>query len=153
VIQFVFLDSGPLSLLTHPHRTVAPVAIEAWLLRCLLEGRQVIVPAIVYYELRRELLRANKTLGMKRLDDFVNANPSRYLALTDRALRLASELWAQSRRTGRPTASPHALDIDVLIAAQALALGASPSELVIATTNRKHLSQFVDARDWTEILF
>ena len=66
----------------------------------------------------------------------------------DDALRFAAELWAQSRRTGRPTADATALDIDVLLAAQALRIGGAP---VIATTNQKHLSQFVSAFHWTDI--
>jgi predicted nucleic acid-binding protein len=107
-----------------------------------------VVPAIVYYEIKRELLRADKVVGIARLDAFVSAAPGRYVALTDDALRFAAELWAQSRRTGRPTADPMALDIDVLLAAQALHFGPSP---LVATTNPKHLSQFVQARLWTDI--
>ena len=110
------------------------------------------MPAIVYYELKRELLRARKTLSVGRLDALVNAAPGRYLPLSDDALRLAAELWAQSRQAGRPTAESRALDIDVLIAAQALSFGASPAEVVIATTNPRHLGQFINARHWEEIL-
>jgi hypothetical protein len=65
---------------------------------------------------------------------------------------LAAELWAQSRQAGRPTAGPNALDIDVLIAAQALSFGAAASEVVIITTNPKHLSQFIAAKHWNELL-
>jgi hypothetical protein len=66
-------------------------------------------------------------------------------------LRLAAELWAQSRQAGRPTAESKALDIDVLIAAQALSFGAAASEVVIATTNPRHLAQFINAKHWDEI--
>jgi hypothetical protein len=68
VRQFIFLDSGPLGLLTHPQRSVEVIAVTQWLSRCLLSGARTIVPAIVYYELKRELLRAKKTLGVGRLD-------------------------------------------------------------------------------------
>ena len=101
-----------------------------------------------YYEIKRELLRANKTIGIARLDAFVNATPDRYVPLTDDALRFAAELWAQSRRAGRPTADATALDIDVLLSAQALRFGRSP---LVVTTNPKHLSQFVSALHWTDI--
>ena len=144
----LLLDSGPLGLITQPQRSHEVIAITDWLKDCLRAGARVLVPAIVYYEIRRELLRANKAIGIARLDAFVNAAPDRYVALTDDDLRFGAELWAQSRRVGRPTADPAALDIDVLLAAQALRLVGSP---VVATTNPKHLSQFVAAQLWTDI--
>ena len=146
--QVLFLDSGPLGLLTHPQRTEEVIAIADWISQCLLNGSRIVVPAIVYYELKRELLRAKKTFGIGRLDAFVNAAPGRYLPLSDEALRLAAELWARSRQEGRPTAEAKALDIDVLIAAQALSL---KDDVIIVTTNPKHLSQFIAAKHWNEI--
>jgi predicted nucleic acid-binding protein len=148
VSDVLFLDSGPLGLITQPQRTHDVIAITDWLKDCLLAGARVLVPAIVYYEIKRELLRANKAIGIARLDAFVNADPDRCVPLTDDALRLAAELWAQSRRSGRPTADSTALDIDVLLAAQALRKGSSP---IVATTNPKHLSQFVPALHWVNI--
>lgn len=144
----LLLDSGPLGLITQPQRSKEVIAITDWLKDCLRASARVLVPAIVYYEIKRELLRANKAIGIARLDAFVNAAPDRYVPLTDDALRFAAELWAQSRRTGRPTTDATALDIDVLLAAQALRLGRSP---IISTTNPKHLSQFVPAQRWTDI--
>ena len=141
---FLFLDSGPLGLLTHPQRSAEVIKISDWFLRYLSQGSQIIVPAIIYYELRRELLRAKKSFGLGRLDAFVNAVPGRYLPLSDEALRLAAELWAQSRQRGRPTTPPHALDIDVILAAQALSFEVPSSQVVIVTTNAKHLSQFIE---------
>jgi len=49
-----------------------------------------------------------------------------------------------------PPREPSALDIDVLIAAQALLLSAS-DDIVIATTNPKHLAQFIAAQRWDQI--
>jgi predicted nucleic acid-binding protein len=148
VSDVLLLDSGPLGLITHPQRSRDVVAITDWLKECVHAGARVLVPAIVYYEIKRELLRANKPLGISRLDAFVNAAPDRYVPLTDDALRLAAELWAQSRQAGRPTADAAALDIDVLLAAQALRVRGTPA---VATTNQKHLSQFVSASHWTNI--
>jgi hypothetical protein len=61
VSRFLVLDSGPLGLLTHPQRNAEVVAITEWLSRCLLSGHRIIVPAIIFYELRRELLRQTRT--------------------------------------------------------------------------------------------
>jgi predicted nucleic acid-binding protein len=151
VRRWIFLDSGPLGLLTQPQRSAEVIGVTEWLSRRLLAGAQIIVPAIVYYELKRELLRARKTGGIARLDAFVAAYPGRYLALTDEALRLAAELWAHSRQQGRPTAEAAALDIDVLVAAQVLSF-ADSADLIVATTNPKHLAQFIPAKNWDEIL-
>lgn len=149
--QVLFLDSGPLGLLTHPQRSVEVLAVSEWLSGCLLTGSRIIVPAIVYYELKRELLRAKKNFSVARLDAFVRASPGRYLPLSDEALRLAAGLWARSRQEGQPTADPKSLDIDVILAAQALAYAAG-SEVTVATTNPKHLAQFVPAKNWNEIV-
>lgn len=112
----------------------------------------MIVPAIVYYELKRELPRAKKDFGIARLDAFVAASPGRYLPLSDEALRLAADLWARSGQEGQPTADPKTLDTDVIIAAQALSFVAA-SAVTVATTNPKHLSQFIPAKNWNEIVF
>lgn len=149
----LFLDSGPLGLITHPQRSAEVIAVTDWLSSCLLRGWRVIVPAIVFYEVRRELLRAEKAFSAARLEAFANAAPGRYLPLSDQALRLAAQLWAKSRQEGRPTAGSKDLDIDVLIAAQMLTFGAEASSAVIATTNPKHLAHFVHARLWNEIVF
>ena len=58
--------------------------MNRWLIERLSSGDSVLVPAIVYYEVRRELLRAGKTLGLARLNAFVEIDPSRYLALIKR---------------------------------------------------------------------
>ena len=55
--HFIFLDSGPLGLITHPRQTAEVTAITEWLARTLKGGNRVLVPAIIYYELKRELLR------------------------------------------------------------------------------------------------
>jgi predicted nucleic acid-binding protein len=111
----------------------------------------VIIPAIVYYELKRELLRANKTLSVARLEAFATTTPGRYLPLSDEALRLAARLWANARQQGRPTADFKDLDIDVILAAQALSFGPAPSDVVVATSNPRHLSQFITAQNWNDI--
>jgi hypothetical protein len=98
VSRFLVLDSGPLGLLTHPQRNAEVVAITEWLSRCLLSGHRVIIPAIVYYELKRELFRANKAFGVARLEAFASTTPGRCLPLSDEALRLAAELWAKARQ-------------------------------------------------------
>ena len=151
MIQVLFLDTGPLGLLTHPQRSAEVIAITDWLSEYLLTGGRVFVPAIVYYELKRELLRARKATSIARLDTFVDARAGRYVPLSDEALRLAADLWAKARQKGQPTAEVKAIDVDVIIAAQASTFRADSAELVVATTNVKHLAQFIVAKHWREI--
>ena len=148
--RYLLLDSGPLGLVTQPRQSPEVVAMNRWLIDRLSNGDDVRVPAIVYYEVRRELLRARKVSGLARLDAFVQIDPSRYLAVTDEALRFAAELWARSRQQGRPTSPETDLDIDVILAAQALVFGAG-AEVIVVTANLRHLRQFVDARLWNDV--
>jgi hypothetical protein len=66
------------------------------------------MPEIADYEVRRELLRANKARGLARLDAL--AGLLEYLPLTMAAMRQAAGFWAQARQQGRPTADDKALD-------------------------------------------
>jgi hypothetical protein len=89
--------------------------------------------------------------AVKSLDEFNSAEPDRFLRLGKKDLRLAAELWARTRQKGRPTADTHALDIDVILAAQVLNLKPKPTNVVVATSNLKHLSLFVPAALWADI--
>lgn len=143
----VLLDTGPLGFLTSPlSKKGDPAACKQWLKSLLAVGRRVVVPEITDYELRRELLRARKSKSIARLDA-LNVTAG-YLPLNTAAMRLAAELWATARQRGRPTAGNKAIDADVILAAQALTLGAA---VVVATTNIGHLSRFVPAELWQNI--
>ena len=60
---------------------------------------------------------------------------------------------APLRKLGRPTAHPHALDADAILAAQASLCGGPGDEVIVATTNVGHLARFpgIDARPWDTI--
>jgi hypothetical protein len=122
-----------------------------WVVDCRRAGHHVIAPAIAYYEVARELERIGNAAGLTRLDAFC-ALPACYLPLTDSALRLAARLWAQVRNADTPTADPKELDCDVLIAAQALDLGLPAADILIASSNVGHLSRFMAADLWTNIV-
>lgn len=82
--------------------------------------------------------------SIQRLDDLGRLLD--YLPLDTETMHRAAELWAETREVGLPTAAEQALDGDVILAAQAALVGGT-----VVTTNRKHLSQFVPAKEWTEI--
>lgn len=128
------------------------MAAEEKVEELLDNGSEVFVASITYYEVSRELLRARKMSSVARLNAFVNANPRRYVPLTDPALRLAAELWAMKRQAGEPTADPKNIDADIILAAQALTFGVAAKELVVATTNPRHFTRLVDAKDLASLL-
>ncbi|MEG3893002.1 nucleic acid-binding protein [Microcoleus sp. Z1_A1] len=145
--RIVLLDSGPLGIVTNPKAT-SPLYQEGklWLQSLPQKGYIVMLPEIADYEVRRELIRAGKLAGIQRLDELKSQLP--YRPLTTEVMLLAAQLWADARMRGRPTAEANALDGDVILAAQAILEANEGHEVIIATTNVGHLSQFVDAREW-----
>ncbi len=141
----IALDATPLSLLCHPDRRRPEVAqIETWLAAHRRAGTAVLIPEIADSEVRRELLRAGKSRGVRRLDALQELLT--YLPLDTPQMRRAAELWGLARSQGTPTADPKEIDADVILAAQAERAGA-----IVATANVGHLSLFVEARPWREI--
>ena len=67
----ISLDTGPLSLVTHPKADPNADACKKWLAGHLSRGTRVVVPEVVDFELRRELLRAGKSRSPARLEAFV----------------------------------------------------------------------------------
>jgi len=150
VSRLIVLDTGLLGMVTNPSpRAPETERCSRWLERILESGNHVAVPEIADYELRRELLRASKAEGIRRLDALEEA--VLYLPITTDAMRIAARFWAQMRREGAPTATDQALDGDVILAAQAKTAEARYDEVVLATTNVGHLSRVADARAWEEI--
>lgn len=144
--RIVLLDSGVLGMVTHPRRNADA---KAWLRERLSALDNVLVPEIADYEVRRELIRADKRTSLDRLD--VVATTLGYVPLITDAMRRAARFWALARSRGRPTASNESLDADVILAAQASLLMDQGRGVVVATTNVIHLAQFVDARRWQDI--
>ena len=146
-MRLVILDTGTLGLLTHPRARPDALACRQWAQMLLVAGARVIVPGIADYVLRRELIRAHKTAGLRRLDA-VRAG-FEFDPITQVALDKAAELWAAVRTAGLATAHTAALDGDAILAAQTI-LAADAS---IATNNARHLSRFPgsDARHWPSI--
>ena len=56
----VFLDTGPLGIITNPKRPRETVEALLWAIAMRRAGHRFVVPAIADYELRRELERAGK---------------------------------------------------------------------------------------------
>jgi len=150
-MNFVVLDSTPLGSLTQRPGMTEPDACRYWLAAKTNAGVRIIVPEIVDYELRRELIRSRKMSSLKRLDAFIGHPTTTFLPINSGAMKLAAEMWANARQRGMPTADPHALDVDVILAAQVLAAGLQPTDFIVATSNVSHLSHFVPCDIWSRI--
>lgn len=138
--RFIVLDSSPLGMVTNPKATPLTLECKQWLTSLLAQGEIVVIPEIADYEVRRELLRVGKVAGIRQLDQLKNT--LMYIPIETPVMLLAAQLWAKARKEGRATADPKALDGDVILAAQARFLMANEgNEVIIATTNVRHLSQ------------
>lgn len=143
------MDSGPLGEVTHP-RAEERQPIRRWLFELLDAGTYPRLPEIIDYEHRRKLLHIESEGGVRRLNEFKQVFG--YEPLTTNIMLRAAQLWANARKQGMPTAPEERLDVDVILASQALELTEGGDEVVVASTNPRHLSRFVDARDWREIM-
>jgi predicted nucleic acid-binding protein len=133
----------------HPSRSSVNWRCFSWLKALLRDGVPVVLPEIIDYEMHRELLRVNRPADLASLENMHDV--LLYEPLTTATMRLAAQLWADARRRGRPTAAERALDVDVILAAQTRIIGERGQPVVVATSNVKHLSQFVAAENWESI--
>jgi len=136
------LDSGPLGRIAHPRPNPE---IIAWLNQLLDANATIMIPEITDYEVRRSLLLSGLTKSVTRLDQLKHVLV--YRPITTSIMLKAAELWADARKRGKPTADLKELDGDVILAAQALQANA-----IVATENVGHLSLFVEARHWKDIV-
>ena len=130
--RIILLDAGPLGMVSHPQKNPE---IKVWLQNMIRFKASVLIPEIADYEVRRELIRANKKKGLERLD--ILKMLIGYIPITTEAMLKAAELWAQARKQGKPTADSKSLDADVILAAQALVIS-NGDDVIVATTNVGH---------------
>jgi predicted nucleic acid-binding protein len=138
--KVICLDSGPLGLACSNPKNPDVIKIGTWLrLWQVEENTIVILPEIIDYELRRELLLQGFGDSVSLLDQLRKA--LNYVLLRDNVLDRAAGLWADLRRRGLPTTHDHRLDVDVILAAQALDYTGHGDELIIATSDPGDLNR------------
>jgi predicted nucleic acid-binding protein len=99
--ELLVLDTGVLGIVTNPKASPEITKCQQWIKAQLQKRKYLVIPEIADYELRRELLRANKIQGLARLDA-LNMT-SLYLPITTQAMLKAAEFWATARKQGKPT--------------------------------------------------
>jgi predicted nucleic acid-binding protein len=152
--MIILIDSGILGQLCRPNLDRETLALKSWFDRVLIRAN-VVSSKICDYEVRRGLLLAQKqglvADGLPILDDLYQLID--FLTVDDRILDLASEIWATARENGQPMAGDRNLDADTIICAtwQDLAERYPGQEVVIVTTNLRHLSRFANAVVWQDL--
>ena len=136
-MKTVVLDSLPLAELCR-----RKIKNEVGNLLLFLRNKKIAlrVAEITEYELRRELLRAERYRSDNRLNKFYLTE--RIIPIDRLALIKASEIWAEVRNSGMPTASNERIDIDTIMVAQSLTLKKDFEEVIILTGDPEDISRF-----------
>ena len=138
----LMFDTSVLGKVCHPRKHGD---VRLWFRGLLgFRAHTVLIPEIADFELRRKLLQLGAVASLTVLDHL--ARDTTYVPLDTAMMRDAAALWARLRAQGRPTERDDALGVDVILAAQALRLGAT-----VVTDNAKHLAQMVDVRAWNDV--
>lgn len=66
--KLILLDTGPLGIISNPSQSQIVLTFRNWAQQQQQQGNLLVVPEIADYEVRRELLRADKLNGIQRLD-------------------------------------------------------------------------------------
>jgi predicted nucleic acid-binding protein len=145
----LLLDSNILARFVRPEIDENRPVAEA-ILRLLNDPDvEIFVPEIIDYELRRKLLHlaTQRHQGRKWARDALTLLDklavTGYLPLTTDTMKLAADLWAQTRVQGRQRCHEDSLDIDIILAAQAKQVGGQ-----VVTMNEKHFRGLVQVFDW-----
>ncbi len=147
----ILLDAGLVGLACSDPSKPDTMAFDAWLKGTVGSSVDVYISDVTRYEVRRELVRLGAVAKLGRLDRICSEVP--VVAVTSEAWERAGDFWAIVRRRGRPTASPDALDADAILAGVAATMAGPGDQVIIATTNIRHLGGFpgIDARLWQSI--
>jgi predicted nucleic acid-binding protein len=144
----LLLDSTVLGKVVHPDPLTHRLVVDVVAALIFDPDYRVVVPEIIDYEIRRNLLltaqrqKAWATDALSLLDEMVSFG---YEKLKTETFRLAAQIWADSRLRHQPRAPEAALDIDVILAAQAR--GANG---LVVTENLRHFRDIAELFDLQE---
>jgi predicted nucleic acid-binding protein len=152
--MFIIVDSGILGQLARPTLGQDSQFLKRWFDRTLIRAN-VCSSKICDYEIRRGLLLAQKqglvAEGLTILDRLHQI--IEFLPVDETILNIAADIWATARMGGQPTAGDRNLDADMIICAtwKYLKTYHPGQEVIIATTNIRHLSLFANAVTWEDL--
>lgn len=154
--MIIFLDSGVLGVLSSSRKTATVTQCKQWFYQLLARGTYVVSSELCDYEVRRSLLLNQlrnpvASQSLHNLDELLTL--IEFLPMTSPVIKKSAQLWAETRFQGLATADADNIDVDVIIGAtcQLLQQEYPGQRLIVATTNVKHLSRFIEATNWHEI--
>jgi predicted nucleic acid-binding protein len=147
--RVLFIDSGPLGFALTPATNDEHLRCSQWLEAMILQGEQIAIAEIVDYECRRGWLRHDNLPALEKLDQ-ARAGLI-YVPISTEAMLQAAALWAAARKGGYATTTDQRLDADVILAAQVITFECGGADVLIATTNVKHLARSTPAEHWESI--
>lgn len=150
--RFILLDSGVIGLICSSAQTPDASSCQDWVERMEATGASIVIPEVIYFEVKRGLLWKAATGKLARFERIVR--DLGVVPITFAAWDRAAEFWALLHNQGRPTAHPKSLDADAVLAGVAVTVAKPGDVSVIATTNKRHLHRFpgVTAESWFDIL-
>lgn len=150
--MIIVLDSGVLGYITHPNTDLQDTEeCRDWYLRLASQAHIFCIPEIIDYESRRKFIQIDSQISINHLNELKDV--LEYLPITTSVMLQAAQLWADTRNTHYRTKPPEALDVDVILAAQAMSHSREINRtVVVATTDVGDLSLLgLDARKWRDI--
>jgi predicted nucleic acid-binding protein len=141
------LDTGPLGLYAHSNGKFRR-PIHDWVKQVTIQKGLVYIPEVTDYELRRKLTHMVITgrAPAERLDRLNDLTKQcTFLPVSSVMWKRAAQLWAELRKQGLPSTDENALDVDVLLAAQALEVNGT-----VVTMNTRHFAPHCPVLLWPQ---
>lgn len=105
--MIVLLDSGVLGQFCNPNPSHQTIAVNNWMYTLLARGVMIYTSQICDYEVRRSLIlnsiKGASNQGIINLDELSEIID--FLPVTKIMLKTASQIWAEARNRGIPTAN------------------------------------------------
>lgn len=157
--MIILLDSNILGLVCNDNDSFDEAKqCQDWFYASFARGARLITSDLCNYEVLRGLISSEigsgkvapgiKALASLQTDGFLE-----FLPVATAAFDLAANLWARASNDGRTTKDDKNIDVDIIISAQYQILKAEfpGQQVIVATTNLKHLSLFCDAAYWRDV--
>jgi predicted nucleic acid-binding protein len=155
--MIIFLDSNIVGLLCN-NNYFEGVECRNWFFSQYSRGSRFFTSDICIYEVRRGLLKSSiarrePVPGLLALQAIRNNDYLEFLSVSTEVLDLAAEIWAEVATGGRTTRDDKNIDVDIIISAhyQILVDLYQGQQVIVATKNLKHISQFCAAANWQDI--